>query len=96
MPGHKGTYFRSVYYSSDWAEWWTMQDLLQHMYVDLYPTSGPVDEQLQHVAWNCGLFSALITSILRQLVMEAHFRRADGATDPVFAPGEMLVFVGFA
>ena len=42
------------------------------------------------------MLSALITSILRQLVMEALFRRVDGATDPVFAPGEMLVLVGFA
>jgi hypothetical protein len=77
-----------------------MQDLLQHMHVDLNPTSGPVDEQHQHllqqVAWNCGLCSALITNMLRQLVLDAHFRKADGATDPVFAPGEMLVFVGFA
>jgi len=46
--------------------------------------------------WNDGLFAALITCILRQLVMEARFRREAGAHDPVFAPGEMLVFAGFA
>jgi hypothetical protein len=55
------------------------------------------DHFMNQVVWNTGLFSALITSILRDLVMEVRLRREAGvASGPVFVPGEMLVFVGFA
>jgi hypothetical protein len=59
----------------------------------------PDEQQRQHflkqVVWNHGLFSALITCILRQLVMERKLRRDAGTDDPVFVPGDTLVFVGF-
>jgi hypothetical protein len=46
--------------------------------------------------WNTGLFGAPITSILRQIVLEASTRKTAGTLDPAFVPSDMLVFVGFA
>ena len=98
MPSHSGTDFRTVYYSSECTEWFSMQGLFLHLGIG--NVSIPDEQQRQHflkqVVWNHGLFSALITCILRQLVMEARLRRDAGTVDPVFVHGEMLVFVGFA
>jgi hypothetical protein len=98
MPDHPATDFRTVYYSSPCEDWWSMHGVVNHFRIKLprhYDRTSSV-HVLRQVVWNHGLFSALITCILRQLVIEVRLRRDTGLQDPVLNPGEMLVFVGFA
>ena len=73
-----------------------MRELLKHMDIVVHNLGHQQEHFMTQVVWNTGLFSALITGILRDLVMEVKLRKAVGMQKPVFQPGEMLVFVGFA
>jgi len=97
MQDHRGTAFRTVYYSSECDHWWPMAVLFKHLWLQP-PMMDHENAQhfQQQVVWNTGLLGALITSIMRQITLEARKRKTAGTLDPVFVPGEMLVFVGFA
>jgi hypothetical protein len=76
--GHPGTDFFALYYSSGCGEWWSMRELLTHMGIVVHNLGHQQDHFMTQVVWNTGLFSALITGILRDLVMEVKHRKAAG------------------
>ena len=99
MEGHLGTGFRTMNYTSARQEWWTIECMMNYLRIrehDQVLQSADEEEALLQVVWNNGLCIALLMTILRQLVMEVHERKTAGTNNPIFTPGESLVFVGFA